>query len=189
MTLEERKKRLEEDQAAFEEEERVRLELEQRLEALRVQREQLLAEGKLPSSNSLSQPVSVPGCDPSLQQALVQAFGQKHGVAIATCFVKEEVGSLKTAMALSQNDVREVLLSGNFDESYLARACDAIAKAQEIVDARPQKTGVSRACSRVCTSPYSPKRASGEEAAPAQPSSGLFGVLFKKSSAKEAATA
>ena len=57
LSLEERKKKLEADQAAYEEEERVRLELEQRLEALRVQKEQLRAEGK--QGYGLSKPTSV----------------------------------------------------------------------------------------------------------------------------------
>ena len=102
LSFEERKKKLDADQAAYEEEERVRLELEQRLEALRVQKEQLRAEGK--QGYGLSKPTSVAGCDAALQQALTQVFGEKDGVAIATCFVKEEVGVLKTATAVRCGD-------------------------------------------------------------------------------------
>ena len=86
---------------------------------------------------------------------------------------------------LSQNDVREVLQTGNFDESYLDRACEAIVVAQEIEDARPEKKGGIRSCGRVCSLGGSPSqpRSSG------QPAPGFLGGLFKKSKGKDAAAA
>ena len=150
MDIEARRAQLEADKAAFEEEERLRHELESRLTRLKSQREELARKqavqttlneersgsptlaGAFGEAGPRQRPVSrVAGCDFELHEAFIRAFGDGQGTALAMHFAKEEVGLLEYATVMSQSDVKDVLITGNFDVASTPIVYDAIQEAMK----------------------------------------------------------
>ena len=69
------------------------------------------------------------GCDFELHEAFIRAFGDGQGTALAMHFAREEVGLLEYATVMSQNDVKDVLVTGNFDVASAPIVYDAIQEA------------------------------------------------------------
>ena len=108
----------------------MREELELRCQQLRAARDQIATEGKTPKSASAVSPI--PGCDNAVYTAFIRQFGQMEGEALAGLLAREELGALDALERLTEAEAQELLMAGEFPDSYIYPMQTAIEDAKDI---------------------------------------------------------
>ena len=129
LSLDDRWANLAAEQAAYEQELAMREELELRCQQLRSQRDQLSSGGQVKGAPAQS---PIPGCDNAVYTAFIRQFGQMEGEALAQLLAWEELGALDALQRLTEAEAQELLMAGEFPDSYIYPMQTAIEDAKEI---------------------------------------------------------